>query len=203
MSSPATIAETSDTAQPSNTLLIIPDGSQLWTDPQQKQLSWRLDALTTMVEQLPVSKLPILIGAEGRTTEQLLNSRFTNGWRWDEHLASRNLTVLPRFVGSTYVDGSFGSTDPGVKRTELWFVGNRASRRTYDWSSVLRRLGFDVRKWNSLQTLTENLAPTDEEGHRLPPRAINPVINDERPTTITIGTLVDLELVTTEYPLTP
>lgn len=198
MSSPATIAETSDNAAPGNTLLIIPDGSPLWLRPNPDDeteilFGWRIDALTALVEQLPTNNFPILIGAKSHTANQLLNGPFEAGWEWDEHLTNHNLAVAPRFVEATHGNKIIGSTDPTAKHIELWFIPRDTFGSTSDgWAGALRRLGFDITSWNSRLSLLQNL----EEK-----RVANAIVNAQRPTGITVGTFVGQELLTSEYTL--
>ncbi|HJP96594.1 MAG TPA: hypothetical protein VJ843_04465 [Candidatus Saccharimonadales bacterium] len=210
MSSPATIAEKSDKAQPGNTLLIIPDGSPLWTAPKSDDtqdetalpVRWQSEAVFALMDQLPGGDIPVLIGAPTRRADELLdahyNEIFWNEWR--NHLNKQSMIVAPRFSGK--VKWWFGSNDPDAARVNIWFV----TKESFDddkhhptsrvWASTLRRLGFDVQRWTNSWTLTENLAPKDKK-----PRIRNAFPDPSRPTSITVGTLVDLELVTTQYAL--
>lgn len=197
MSSPAMTVESSEHAQPSSTLLIIPDGSPLWSTPDPNNaerlvFGWCKDALTSLVEQLPVSNFPVLIGAEGRTAYQLLNCSFKAGLDWDNHLAQMGVAIVPRFVGSTY-NNIIGSTSPDATRIELWFIPRDTFGHASDgWSSALRRLGFGISTWKVHEPLLLNLEKQ---------RARNIVSDPTRPTAIDIGTFMGGELVTTQYDL--
>lgn len=216
MSSPATTIEQSDETNSSNTLLIIPDGSPLWLTPdpdsnkklQRMRFGWGIDAITALMDRLPASNFPILIGAMHRTAHELCTGS-GNAWEtWGNTTgAARRMSVTHRYPGTEVHDSpSFGSDNPAVSM-EIWLVTNEQFQNgtmwasSGGWSSTLRRLGFDVRRWVSSKSLDDNLAPTNGKGKRLPARVRNAFTDANRPTSITVGTLEDLELVTTTYPL--
>lgn len=210
LSASTPIAETTGSAQPNNSLLIIPDGSPLWLmpdpdDEDQKHmpLDWRLDAISALMEQLPASNIPVLIGAESCTADQLLAYQpQSDEDNWSEVQKATGMDIMLRFPGTPRSRVTYGELPT---KTELWFVtkesfdtGVRTNRKTSRrWSNSLRRLGFDVRTWNNSLDLIENLDPKDKKR-----RIRNAVLSDTRPTHITIGALVDLKLVnTTSYEL--
>lgn len=217
MSSPATVTEKSNKAQPDHTLLIIPDGSPLWLTPdpdddnkkmQRMRFGWSIDGITALMDQLPASNIPVLIGAMHRTSHELCVGS-AHAWKaWGNAVGvAQQVRVTHRYPGTEmYASPAFGSDDPIVD-AEIWLVANETFHNgttcvnSVGWSSSLRRLGFDVRSWNSSKSLDENLAPVNGEGKSLPPRVRNPLPDPTRPTSITVGTFEDLRLVTTMYPL--
>lgn len=237
MSSPATSIEESGNAANGNTLLIIPDGSPLWTAPQSdevkdeptqpvpstvitksgsslttypaasmpKPIQWQIDALKNFTDALVNNAIgrdvPVLICAPNRTSYQLFHEG-TKGHRplvaWHQYAVERNLRITIRFSLVESGRKVIGTTAADATTVDLWFItdeyfyngGNEIYCTSDDWASVLRRLGFDVRGWSSAWSLIQNV---EKKG------VTNVIVNDARPSSITIGTFVGLELVTTSY----
>lgn len=204
MSSSSALAAESDAISNANGLLVIPDGSALWEQPETTEPYWQSSVITTLTEQMPCSSMPVLIGAPTIPAQQLVNSGlgFVNGWAdWERSYAEPNkLAVTIRCLDGMYTPVVRGSDANSRTEQELWLLtrehfhsGAGGQNESMGWRGAFRRLGFDVSRWNTNLSLAENLNNK---------RITDNVPSPTRPGSIIVGELTPEKLLERHFKLT-